>query len=91
MTPEEILELRNIFRKKYASLHRTPEEFWEKGSREQAWDELMESLKIARLSKMMHLVVPPTPEEVRVEEPMTDRYLRIPRETARKILVLGLP
>lgn len=87
MTELEILELNSIFRRKYASLERTPKEFWEKGSREHAWDELMERMGITRISKLA-----PKPDAgVRIEEPNTGRYMIIPKETARKILVLGLP
>ena len=90
MTQEEISKLQEIFRRKYADLDRTPQEFWEKGSREQAWDELVESLGLKRISRLLNLCIGPDQDEVRIEEPNTGRYLRIPVETARKILVLGL-
>lgn len=80
MTPEEKKKLQEIFRLKYADLD----------GRENSWDELIESLGIGRLSKIVHLCVEPNEDEVRIEEPKTGRYLRIPVETARKILVLGL-
>ena len=91
MKPEEISRLREIFRQKYDDLDRTPQEFWEKGSRERAWDELVESLGLKRLSKLVHLCAPPELDEIRIEEPNSDRYLVIPADTANKILVLGLP
>jgi hypothetical protein len=80
-------KLKQIFRLKFEQLDRSPEEFWEKGSRERAWDELLNSLEI---KKILHLVIPAEDNEIRIPEPMNpDSYLSMSEETARKILVLG--
>lgn len=71
-------KLKQIFRLKFEQLDRSPEEFWEKGSRERAWDELLNSLEI---KKILHLVIPAEDNEIRIPEPMNpDRYLSMSEE-----------
>ena len=82
MTPEELKRLREIVFEKYTELvpFRSPED---------PWNELLDGFHIRRLSKIMHLCMPPELDEVRIPEP-NGGYLDMSRETARKILVLGL-
>jgi hypothetical protein len=90
MTGDEISKLQEIFKKKFLDLERTPQEMWEHGSRERAWDEILEALGIEKMSMLMHMITTPQDGEFRIHEPNTGRILKIPRETALKILVLGL-
>lgn len=87
MTIEEQKRLKEIVKNKYHELFTAG--VWNDPDREESWRLLCENLGIRRLSKLVHLCAPPELDEVRVEEP-TGGFLCMGRETARKILVLGL-
>lgn len=87
-TPEEKNKLREIFRNRCLGLESQSDSIVEF---EESWDLLLDSLYIRRVSRIVHLCAPPELDEVEVEEPYEGYYLSIPRETAKKILVLGLP
>lgn len=78
MTPEEKNRLREIVAFK-----------WNKLQDPEAWSLLLDDLGVRRMDKFRHLCAPPELDEVRVEEP-GGGYLCMKRDTARKILVLGL-
>lgn len=82
MTPEELKRLREIVFEKYQELvpFRSPED---------PWNELLDNLHIRRFSRIMHLCAPPELGEFRIPEP-NGGYISLDRETAKKILVLGL-
>ena len=50
----------------------------------------LEKLGVLSMSKIIHLVVPPEKDEIRVPDPNSLLFFSMSRETARKILVLGV-
>jgi hypothetical protein len=80
---QDILKIEIILGNKFSELARANRVGY---SRERAWDALLEDLGIEKMSKLMHLCVPAEDGEVRIGEPLSERILRIPRETAMKIL-----
>jgi len=49
----------------------------------------LEELGVSSLSEIMHVVVQPAEDEIRVPDPNSQLFFGMSRETARKILVLG--
>ena len=89
----ERFKIHEILRQKYVSMVPTRPS-GSPGAQTAAveWAVLLESLGIKKMSKLMHLCVPAEDWEVRMIDVKagSDDYLRIPRDTALKILVLGL-
>lgn len=82
MTPEELKKLREIVEKKYHEL--VP--FWKS---EEPWNELCDNLRIRRFGSLMNKMAPPELGEIRIPEPYGG-FISMDRETAKKILVLGM-
>lgn len=80
MTAEEINKLKDIIRLRYAEAERAG----------QRWDDVLMNLGLSRLSKLMHLITGDEEGIVKIEDP-EGRYIKIPLETAKKMLVLGIP
>ena len=93
MTKEEFRKLHETLHQKYVSMIGFGYRGHSRKAGEDEWASLLESLGIEKMSKLMHLCVPAEDGEVRLMDvkPWSDDVLRIPRETAFRILVLGVP
>ena len=80
MTKEEALKLKDLVRLRYAKAERE----------NQRWDDVLINMGLERQSKLMHIVTGEEDSLVKIEDP-EGRYIKIPLETAKKMLVLGIP
>mgnify|MGYP006267167275 CR=1 FL=1 len=91
MTKEEIEKLKKIVHDAWWNIntksHRPTDVYLE---RLESWNRTCDELGIERLGKLTHLVLGKREDLVSVEDP-TESTLRMTEETARKILVLGMP
>lgn len=80
MTKEEAAKLKDLVRLRYAKSEREG----------QRWDDVLVNLGLPRESKLLHIVIGEEEGLVKIEDP-EGRYIKIPLETAQKMLVLGIP